>query len=204
MDKISLVATQSTDAEPSECCEELGARNVGRFGTVILSFLTTVVSLLLLYTLWAFWPTAAVNLAPTGAAQMAPQTVHYLVWTIQIPRESLFFVVVAVAGMLGGLIHTIRSLTWYMGNRDLRRSWVPFNLMLPLIGALGGTLFYLVLRAGLFSPSTSADQASPFGFAAVAALVGLFSEQALEKLRQVATHIFAERPSGSDHVDPRR
>jgi hypothetical protein len=130
------------------------------------------------------------------------QRVGYFLWTIHLSRESLFFVVVALAGMLGGSIHSIRSLTWYIGNRDLYYSWAPFILILPIVGALGGTVFYLVLRAGLFSPSTSADQASPFGFAAVAALVGLFSEQALEKLRQVATNVFTERPTGRDHINP--
>ena len=78
---------------------------------------------------------------------------------------------------------------------------MPFNLMLPLVGALGGTVFYIVLRAGLFSPSTSVSEASPFGFCAVALLVGLFSEQAMEKLRQVAQNVFADSPTGEDAVD---
>jgi hypothetical protein len=180
-----------------------GSRHIGGFGTLFLPMLAVLLAGLLLYTLWEFWPISTV-MPFTASAGVAPlQKVTYFIWTVEVSRESMFFIVVALAGMLGGLIHSIRSLTWYIGNRDLRRSWVPFNLMLPIIGALGGTLFYLVLRAGLFSPSTSADQASPFGFAAVAALVGLFSEQALEKLRQVATNLFAERPEGKDHIDPR-
>ena len=41
-----------------------------------------------------------------------------------------------------------------------------------MVGALGGTVFHLVFRGGLFSTSTSATAANPYGFAAVAALVG--------------------------------
>jgi hypothetical protein len=159
---------------------------------------TTLAALVVLYTLWMFWPEAA----PATGKTLPNQKVHWFGWTLHPTRETLFFLVVALSGVIGGLIHTIRSLSWYVGNRDFRWSWLPFNLMLPVVGALGGTVFYLVLRAGLFSPSTSADTASPFGFAAVAVLVGLFSEEAMEKLRQVAANVFAERPSGADHVPP--
>jgi hypothetical protein len=59
----------------------------------------------------------------------------------------------------------------------------------------------VILRAGLFSPSTEVDQASPFGFAAVAALVGLFSEQAMEKLRDLAGQVFTPARSLTDRFD---
>ena len=59
-----------------------------------------------------------------------------------------------------------------------------------------------MLRAGLFSPSTSVDNASPFGFAAIAVLAGLFSQQAFEKLRLIARDVFAEEPKGADSVSP--
>jgi hypothetical protein len=110
--------------------------------------------------------------------------------------------VVALSGALGGVVHTLRSLAIYVGNRRLRWSWMAYYLLLPLIGALGGTLFYVVLRAGLFSPSTEVSQASPFGFAAVAGLVGLFSQQALEKLRQLAQQVFTEVQPADDHFAP--
>jgi hypothetical protein len=160
-----------------------------------LCVVVSIVGVILLYTLWAFWP-------DTGVAGKAVSVSH-VTWFgrhMSLRREADFFLVVGLAGTLGGLIHTIRSLSWYVGNRRLRWSWVPWLLMLPVTGALGGTVFYLVLRAGLFSPSTSVDTASPFGFAAVAVLVGLFSEQALEKLRDVAGNIFAASPVGTDHV----
>jgi hypothetical protein len=127
--------------------------------------------------------------------------VHYAGATFVVSTEVLFFIVVALAGALGGLIHTIRSIAWYIGSRRLRWSWIPFYVLLPVVGALGGTVFYLVFRAGLFSPSTDVQQASPFGFAAVAVLVGLFSEEAMNKLREVAQNLFASTPPGPDHFD---
>lgn len=179
-----------------------GSGFVPLWATIALVILLPLLAATALYSLWAFWP-QGVPTGSTAAQESQPpsQTITYFGWSHSVSRETLFFVIVVVAGILGGLIHTIRSLSWYIGNRDFRWSWVPFNLLLPAVGALGGTVFYLILRAGLFSPSTSVDQASPFGFAAVAVLVGLFSEQALEKLKQVASNFFAERPAGKDHID---
>lgn len=111
-------------------------------------------------------------------------------WEVDI--EILFFLIVACAGALGGSVAAIRSLGIYVGSRTLTRSWIPFYLFKPLLGALLATVMYLLLRAGLFSPSASNAQVSPYGFAAIAALVGLFSEQASEKLRRVAEELFTK------------
>jgi hypothetical protein len=185
-------------ADQSETPQEgPGTDFVPRTALVLLMVVVALLAAFVLYSLWTFWPTES-----DGDELRSPQTVNYFGWEPTPTREELFFLVVALGGALGGLIHTIRSLAWYAGNRQLRWSWVPFNLMLPVVGALAGTVFYVVLRAGLFSSSTSVDAASPFGFTAVALLAGLFSEQAMEKLKQIASQIFAERPVGEDHVEP--
>jgi hypothetical protein len=114
-------------------------------------------------------------------------------------RESLFFVMVAFAGALGGMVHALRSVAVYLGNRELRWSWTPFYILKPVLGAVLATLLYFVLRAGLFSPSASTQQASPYGFAAIGALAGLFSDQAVEKLRKVAEELFESVPPQRDH-----
>jgi hypothetical protein len=175
---------------------EPGSALVPRGVIVGFTILAIVFAMVGLYSLWAFWPT-------TGQTSSATtQSVSWFGWHIKVNREFLFFLMVALAGGLGGVIHTVRSFTWYVGNRNLRWSWIQYNLLLPIIGSLAGTVFYLVLRAGLFSPSTSVSQASPFGFAAIAILSGLFSPNAFEKLRDLASQIFTETPEGSDHTDP--
>jgi hypothetical protein len=186
-------------ADPPSASQEQGPGSgfVPRTTILLLAVVATLFAGIVLYSLWAFWPTTG-----QGGKQPPSQTINYFGWRPTISREFLLFLVVALAGALGGVIHTIRSVSWYVGNRQLRWSWVPFNLMLPVIGALAGTVFYLVLRAGLFSPSSSVSTVSPFGFTAVAVLAGLFSEQAMEKLKQVATQLFAERPIGENHVEP--
>jgi hypothetical protein len=91
--------------------------------------------------------------------------------------------VVALAGALGASLHSLRSASRYIGERYLFRSWLPFYVLLPFVGAILSTIVYLVLRAGLITGGSASQD--PFGFAAVAALVGLFSSQAAEKLKEV-------------------
>lgn len=174
-----------------------GGDLVPRGGIVVICGVGVVVGIMTLYSMWAFWP-----LPVQGSASQTPQRVLWLGSEFSVNREFLFFLTVALAGALGGLIHNLRSFVWYVGNRGLVWSWVPYYLLLPVVGSLAGTVFYLVLRAGLFSPSTSVEQASPFGFAAIAILAGLFSPQAFEKLRLIAADIFAKSPEGEDHIPP--
>ncbi len=173
-----------------------GASSVPRGGIVVFSVFVVALGLVSLYSLWEFWPTG------TQASGSSKQAISWFGWHSSLDRELLFFLTVAIAGGVGGLIHTIRSFVAYVGHRKLLWSWVPYNLLLPVIGALAGTVFYLVLRAGLFSPSTSVQQASPFGFAAISILAGLFSPQAFEKLRALAGQVFTEAPHGTDAIAP--
>jgi hypothetical protein len=183
---------------------DVGEKFVGRTGVILLVSLLGVGAIVTLAHLLIFWPTAleAPSGAPQGGELPARKVVSYLgIADFTLSTEILFFLIVALAGALGGLIHAIRSLSLYVGNRRLRWSWVAYYMLLPLIGVLGGTLFYVVLRAGLFSPSTEVDQASPFGFAAVSALVGLFSQQAMEKLRELAGQVFTTVQPAKDHFE---
>jgi hypothetical protein len=172
----------------------LSERNVGGVSLIGVLVVLVALSALALYGLWAFWPSEGTKTVP------AEKTVHFFGTTHRLSRESLFFVMVAFAGALGGMVHGLRSLAVYTGNRALKWSWVPFYLVKPVLGAAVGTLFYVILRAGLFSPSTNARDTSPYGFAAVAALAGLFSDQALEKLKKVAEEFFEKLEPQADHV----
>ena len=181
-------------------CSTVGAEWVPQRAVIGMLAVVLLVAALLLYCTWAFWPTG-----PTAPGTPAPALgehtrVAFLGTHISATQDVVLFVIVAAAGALGGLIHTIRSLCWYLGNRYLKWSWVPFYLLLPVVGASGATVFYLVFRAGLFSPSTSTSDVNPFGFAAVASLVGLFSEQALEKLQDVFGSLLAPARAGRDTI----
>lgn len=168
---------------------------VGGWGASFLLLVMFALCVIALYGVWAFWPSEK----QVGGGLVAQKTVHYFGWDRLLSRESLFFVTVAFAGAIGGMVHAIRSLAVYVGSRRLKWSWAPFYLLKPILGAVLATLLYFVLRAGLFSPSASTDQASPYGFAAIAALAGLFSDQAVEKLRAIAEELFQKTDVTQDH-----
>lgn len=113
-------------------------------------------------------------------------------------EETELLLLVVLSGALGGMVHALRSLYWYIGNRDLVRSWLAMYVLLPFVGAVLGLVFYLVVRGGFFSPQAGAEETSPYGFAALAALVGLFSEQAVLKLKQVAETLLSKSQKGED------
>lgn len=174
----------------------VGGSPVSVAGVVILGFLMTAVAVLALYGMWRFWP------APPPATGSAPATARfsYFSWQLTLTRDQQFFVVVALAGAIGAMLHGLRSLSAYIGERYLFRSWIPYYALLPLVGALLATIVYLVLRAGLLPGATSSSQPDPYGIAAIAALVGLYSAQAAEKLQAVFETLFTKAPTGSDSV----
>jgi hypothetical protein len=119
---------------------------------------------------------------------------------LEVDREARLFIVVALAGALGGLVYALRSLTWYAGNRNLKYSWMMTYYLQPIVGAGLATITYVVLRGGLVVVTTQAspDVVNPFGFAAFGALVGLFSAQAAEWLKRIFEQVFTPAPKGKD------
>ena len=72
-------------------------------------------------------------------------------------------------------------------------------LLLPLNGAGLALLFYLIIRGGI-SSQTPITQSSVDGYAAIAALVGLFSREAQAKLKKIAESFFSTAAKGDDQA----
>jgi IPT/TIG domain-containing protein len=192
-----MSATQAT-AEPSPAPgpTSIGISAVSVAGIVILGALLAAIALFALYGLWAFWP------APPPAVGPAPVTAKfsYFNWQLSLTRDQQFFVIVALAGVIGAMLHGLRSLSRYIGERYLFRSWIPYYILLPLVGAILATIVYLVLRAGLLPGASTSSQPDPYGISAIAALVGLFSAQAAEKLKAVFETLFTKVEPGGESV----
>lgn len=155
--------------------------------------------LLLIGNLSSIWPAALEQSASTS------ERVVLFFRTVAVSDEVRMILIVTMTGALGSLVHGFRSLFWYVGNRAYAKSWTLMYLLLPFIGSTLSLIFYFVLRGGLFSPQASVAATSPFGFAGIAGLVGMFSNQAALKLQEVAETFFSTRQStkGKDNVDPK-
>jgi hypothetical protein len=168
---------------------------------IVAAILLLGLTALLVIVLVQAWPPAP-EIAPDGRTEPAARatTVELPGWSPTLSRETSLFVVVMAAGALGAAVHVLRSFYWYVGNRALRRSWLMMYLLLPFVGALLGLIVYLVLRGGLTSPTGGASDINPYGIAAIAALVGLFSRETSEKLRSVFGTLLAQAPHGRDQA----
>src|SRR5262245_6474624 len=117
------------------------------------------------------------------------------------PTEADMILLVIFAGALGGSLHALRSVSWYVGNRDFRWSWYLMYVLLPFVGATIAVTFYLVLRAGLVDPPKTSG--GVFAMVGLAALIGLFSQQAALKLKKVAEAVLTT-PEGGANSRPQR
>lgn len=146
---------------------------------------------------------ATVQTAPTTTPAPSPGRAKAFGRVFEVWDEVRLLWIVILAGALGSLIHALRSVYWYIGNRNLVRSWLAKYLMMPFAGSALAVMFYFVIRGGFFSPQSDFSQTSPFGFAALSAMIGLFSEQAVLKLKQVAETVLSKPEQGADPTTPK-
>ncbi|MEU6260579.1 hypothetical protein [Streptomyces sp. NPDC047043] len=148
---------------------------------VVLIAVLLVLTVMLGTVLVQAWPPPA---GAKGGALHADR-IRILFWVPGLLRDTRLFLVVASAGGLGALIHVLRSVYEYVGDRKLRRSWITMYLLEPFVGAILALVVYCVLRGGLTTSMASSSDINPYGVTAVAALVGMFSRQTVDKLRAV-------------------
>lgn len=110
-------------------------------------------------------------------------------------RQRSVLLLVLLAGALGGTLYSLISLAWYIGNRELKWSWVPSYIVRPFTAAALACVFFLTLVSGVWSDQAGKGQLWIVGFAA---LVGLFSKQGYEKLKAIFEAVLAPAPKGAD------
>lgn len=206
----------------------VGVGAVGLMGVTLLAALLITITVALSVVIIEFWPpecpgaAAAPGASPSPEATPAPSPpaapptsadvcpegsafvrTEYRAWglMVNLNREQNLLVLVALLGALGAMGHLLRSFFRYVGERKLVWSWVPMYVMTPLVGTILAVLSYIILRAGLLGTTGGAVVGNVWGFAAIAALVGLFSAQAMAKLKQVFETLFSQAEQGADSID---
>jgi hypothetical protein len=154
-----------------------------------------VMVLLFVYFLISIWP--AYTTGENGKLIMEG-TFKIFKETITISSETRFILLVIIAAALGSYVHTATSFVSYVGNKRLVMSWAWWYILRPFIGMALALVFYFVVRAGLLSTSTNAEEISVFGIAAVAGMVGMFSKQASDKLEEVFKNLFKTKEGEGD------
>lgn len=107
------------------------------------------------------------------------------------PRPKILLLMVLLAGAMGGCLHGMFSISWYLGIKEFDCSWIVYYLFRPFSGAFIALVFLLIIRAGFYTPQ-GAEKDLAVG---IAAIVGIFSQNAVEKLKQIAEAILTKAPS---------
>ena len=112
-----------------------------------------------------------------------------------LSADAFVFLVVFFAGMLGAVIRAVYSFTNHLGQSDFSFKWTWYYMLLPFMGGALSLAIYFVLRGGFYGASFGKGLTlNIYSFAAFSALTGLFTANALEKLRLVAVTLLAEVP----------
>jgi len=123
-------------------------------------------------------------------------------WEPCITREVQLLLLVIFAGALGSILHSLKSLADFIGNRTAIASWFAWYITRPYLGMSLALIFYAVLRGGFVVGSPAdAKVVNPFGVLAIGALVGMFSDKAAQKLAEVFDVVFRSADTRSGKLD---
>ena len=170
----------------------------------LLGCLYVLVGLILFYLLFKAWPpdpwpTEMIDgVAKNRATDLITFFPRFEKLTFDVHTsldERLIFLVI-IAGAIGSYIHSATSFADYVGNRKFASSWIWWYALRPFVGVALALIFYFVVRAGFLTGG--ANDVSPYGVASMAALAGMFSKQATDKLEEVFTTLFRPAPGKGD------
>lgn len=158
-----------------------------------------IMALGFIYLMIVFWPAA------TGEAKSTSIIVHYWIgpnnfWSDKLSSNLSLLLTIGITGALGSLAYVFRSMTWHIGEGSLKSEWYLWYWTKPFLGFILAIIFYLVIRGGFFSFDEGA-KINNFSFIAFGGLVGLFTEQALAKLKTIAVGLFEKAPNAKKVPD---
>lgn len=180
LQQVNDAHTPARDGVTSEPADV--SRGAGDIYGAYLLISILVLTLLLV----VIWPSAC---ATPSAGKICS------IWNFSDLIEVRLLAIVLVSGALGSSIFAARAYATFRGLKRYDPDWNWWYIMRLPVG-MGLALFlYLVIRGGLFSSSFSnSDQvmntANPFGFAALAALAGMFAKEASDKLEEIFQAVF--------------
>jgi hypothetical protein len=187
--------------------------DMGRGPRTLIPVAVVGASALVFSQIVALWP-AVLNATPEIARQDAgaatavittPEPVQspmlFGVWNPSFQPEVAVLLMVVMTGLLGALIGTGRKYQRWAHRDQLTQRDQWSYALLPLQGAMLAVVVYFTFRGGFLGTDATAPL-NPYGIAAVAGIVGLFTDNAMHKLRQIMDTLFG-RPTEPDvEADP--
>jgi hypothetical protein len=137
-----------------------------------------------IYTIMSIW-------APESLQSLQPKATNSTITFVPpatSAREKYLVEISALFGVLGASTYGLASATVWIAHNKLERSWILWYISHPLVGGALAIIFYLIIRGGLIQGISFAI--SDFAIAAVSAIIGLITNQAMKKLRDIFDVLF--------------
>jgi hypothetical protein len=171
-------------------------RYLNYLGMVFWGIAVAALGIALFSAIVNLWP--VVDVTPSANAATTTTVVDHthkvnFVWglfSLQLSKTTGLMVLAGVSGALGGWTTAIRLFAFWAGERKLKATWPWWFGNRVLGGAALALVVYLLIRAGLFGSESATGDVNPYGTTAFAALVGLFTRQAMTKLQAVFDTLF--------------
>jgi len=139
-----------------------------------------VVGVLAIYMILSIWP--------SGNALTTSRSVSLFGGLIEIDLdgELNLLLIVVFGGITGAFIQSTSSIAHHRSLNDLGEEWSVWYGTRPFVGAGLALALYLLLRGGFLGLGTDPSSMNIFGIAGIAGIAGMFTNQATQKLRDVA------------------
>ncbi len=167
--------------------------NTAIAAAVVASIYTALMLLFGTYNLVSVWPSNSTELVSNATQTVILRGTNI---SFSLGPETLVMLVIIIVGAVGACVFSLWSIAKHVARKDFTARWFVWYLLRPFTGAGLALLFYFLVRGGLLTIGSNLQNLNLIVIAGISALVGMFSEQALQKLRELADSTFGASSGG--------
>lgn len=155
-------------------------QKMSRSTTAILLVYFMILGVLSIDIILSVWPAAA-SLSENRTVSMLMN-----LFTVNLNAELTFLLIVIFSGIIGAFVQSLSSIAIHQSRKDLGAEWSIWYLTRPFVGAALALALYFLLRGGFLGLGTDPSSINVYGIAGLSGISGMFTNQATQKLRDVA------------------
>ena len=171
---------------------------------------TGVVMLIAVFFMVAVWPAATEDLSLNATSTINSTSTFNAINELNSTRvvtlpilnskffigpETLILFVMMISGAMGACVYSFWAVSSHLGKDDFDyEKWKMWYFTRPFVGAGLALFFYLLIRGGLLTIGAEFMTLNLVVIAGLSGLVGMFAEQAILKLNELADATFGAAP----------
>lgn len=173
--------------------EEKRKNTQKNFVAFVVSFYTVIVLSFGIYSLTSIWPATPAELTSNATTTVVLRGTGI---SFSLGPETLVIVVMIIAGAIGACVFSLSTIAHHLAKKTFGVEWQAWYFLRPFTGSGLAMIFYFLVRGGLLTLGANLQNLNLIVIAGLSGLIGMFSEQALRKLRGLADTTFGAAPGG--------